>query len=216
MTRVNAARLILVGAAWACGGEAAPEKPSQLPAASPVASAPAPAPAAPALLDLYPLRLHTRYAEVTEEDGAVRRSQYESFMTPVEGASTPTWDDVERDVAGVESTFRATYSLDGRGLVQTSYFVGETKVDVVPPRVKITAHPHAGDTWEADHVVGTMTSHRSCHIVTWSECDGGLEVECLSTYTNGMRIDQANRFCRGVGEVGVVATIVSKDGKRKK
>ena len=172
-----------------------------------VSSAQSPKP----LLERFPLRLHQRWTEHTEEEGTVKVEQVEETWTPL---GNDIWEALAHVVgAPAKPALRIRYALTDAGLVNTGVGEGDVMGTYDHPRVVLPIDAHAGQAWESTHSLsGLPAARRACHIDAAPECSGGLRVECALHRPDGSIFTDAQLYCEGVGWAGHRSSHTGIDG----
>ena len=108
--------------------------------------------------------------------------------------------------SAVLESVRVFYAPEGMGYVGTVNADGQ--LDRWSPRQLVfPAQATAGQSWEATHTKGGVSSTRRCEIQTSDGCEGGLVSVCESTRDDGTVVLR-DHFCPGFGWSGFEALVV--------
>lgn len=151
------------------------------------------------LLELYPLRPHVQWVEWRDNRGSITSRAREETWT--RDGNRDVWDVITKDREGDATPYHARYALTADGLVQTAIFEGAREIEVRPPKLTLPADPREGRAWEGEHTMGNLVVKRSCKLLAFAKCAGGIEEQCRSVFPDGRMVDVHNRWCRGVGQV---------------
>lgn len=81
-----------------------------------------------------------------------------------------------------------------------------------PPQVVLPAQPRLGQRWAATHRTRAESVRRTCELIPFAGCPGGMSADCHSQRAE-LTTHVVEHFCPGVGWIGEDAAVFNTNGR---